>query len=44
MARKIETAAGFTIVDRSAAPLASTERGCDFPREALQILPTAREA
>ena len=43
MLRKIETAAGFTIIDRSATPLTPTERGRDFLREALQILQAARE-
>jgi hypothetical protein len=40
---KIETAAGFTIIDRSATPLAPTEPGREFLREALQILKTAQE-
>lgn len=44
MVHKIETAAGFTIIDRSATPLTSTEQGRDFLREALQILQTARDA
>src|SRR5258708_27351410 len=43
MVHKIETAAGFTIVDRSASPLTSTEWGRDFLHEAIQILQTARE-
>jgi hypothetical protein len=43
MVHKIETAAGFTIIDRSATPLTATERGRDLLREALQILQTARE-
>jgi DNA-binding transcriptional LysR family regulator len=43
MVHKIETVAGFTIIDRSATPLTSTQQGRDFLREALQILQTARE-
>ncbi|HUZ39078.1 MAG TPA: hypothetical protein VMV17_22365 [Streptosporangiaceae bacterium] len=41
---KIETAAGFTIIDRSATPLAPTEPGCEFLREALPILQAAHES
>jgi hypothetical protein len=40
---KIETAAGFTIIDRSSAPLAPTAAGREFIQEALQILRIARE-
>ncbi|MCX4853710.1 LysR family transcriptional regulator [Streptomyces canus] len=36
--RKIEEAAGFAIIDRTAKPLATTARGCDFLREATEIL------
>ncbi len=32
----------FSIIDRSATPLTSTERGRDFLHEAIQILQTAR--
>jgi hypothetical protein len=39
---KIEKAAGFTIIDRTATPLAPTEAGREFIREALQILRAAR--
>lgn len=35
---KIEKAAGFQIIDRSAAPLAPTPRGHDFLRKATEIL------
>jgi hypothetical protein len=35
---KIEKAAGFQIIDRSATPLAPTPRGHDFLREAVEIL------
>ena len=41
--RKIETAAGFPIIDRSSTPLAATGGGREFIREALQILQAARE-
>jgi hypothetical protein len=43
MLRKIETAAGFTIIDRSGMPLSPTDAGRDFIREAQQILQAARE-
>jgi hypothetical protein len=43
MIAKIETAAGFRIVDRSCTPLAPTDIGHGFIREALQILQAARE-
>jgi hypothetical protein len=42
MVRKIELAAGFTIVDRSSTPLAPTADGRGFIREALQILRIAQ--
>lgn len=42
--RKIETAAGFTIIDRAPVPLIPTARGREFLREALQILQIARES
>jgi DNA-binding transcriptional LysR family regulator len=42
MVRKIEIAAGFTIVDRSSTPLAPTADGREFIREALQILRIAQ--
>jgi DNA-binding transcriptional LysR family regulator len=38
---KIETAAGFTIIDRSSTPLTPTAAGGEFIREALQILRSA---
>ena len=40
---KIETAAGFTIIDRSGTPLAPTAAGREFIQEAVQILQTAEE-
>jgi DNA-binding transcriptional LysR family regulator len=43
MIRKIETGAGFRIIDRSSTPLAPTDGGREFIREALQILQAARE-
>lgn len=43
MVHLIETAAGFTIIQRSATPLAPTAEGQEFLREALQILQAARE-
>jgi DNA-binding transcriptional LysR family regulator len=43
MIHKIETAAGFTIIDRSSTPLAITAAGREFIQEALQILGTAQE-
>jgi len=43
MIRKIETTAGFPIIDRSSKPLAPTDAGRDFIREAHQILQAARE-
>lgn len=43
MIRKIETAAGFRIIDRSAKPLSATETGREFIREAHRILQAARE-
>jgi hypothetical protein len=39
---KIETAAGFTIIDRSNTPLAPTAAGGEFIQEALQIRRIAR--
>jgi hypothetical protein len=44
MVRKIEVAAGFTIVDRSSKPLTPTDAGLDFIREAHQILWIAKAA
>ena len=41
---KIETAAGFVIINRSSAPLAPTAAGCEFIQEALQILQIAQQA
>jgi len=41
--RDIETAAGFTVIDRSTTPLTPTKPGRAFLREALQILQTAQE-
>jgi DNA-binding transcriptional LysR family regulator len=38
MVTKIETAAGFPIIDRSSTPLSPTDAGHEFIREALQIL------
>jgi hypothetical protein len=43
MLRKIETAAGFTIIDRSSTPLSPTDAGRDFIHEAHQILRAAWE-
>jgi DNA-binding transcriptional LysR family regulator len=43
MIRKIETAAGFRIIDRSSMPLIPTDAGCEFIREAHQILQAAQE-
>jgi DNA-binding transcriptional LysR family regulator len=43
MIRKIETGAGFRIIDRSSTPLVPTDGGREFIREALQILQAARE-
>jgi Bacterial regulatory helix-turn-helix protein, lysR family len=40
---KIEKAAGFPIIDRSSTPLAPTDGGREFIREALPILQAARE-
>jgi DNA-binding transcriptional LysR family regulator len=44
MVRKIEIAAGFTIVDRSSLPLAPTADGREFIREAFQVLRIAQAA
>jgi DNA-binding transcriptional LysR family regulator len=41
--RKIENAAGFTIIDRTITPLAPTQRGREFLHEARQILHAAQE-
>ncbi len=43
MLRKIETAAGFPIIDRSSTPLTPTDAGRELIREAHQILRTARQ-
>jgi DNA-binding transcriptional LysR family regulator len=43
MIAKIETAAGFRIIDRSATPLSPTDAGRGFIREAHQILQAARK-
>jgi hypothetical protein len=43
MLHQIETAAGFTIIDRSGRPLAPTTAGNAFISEALQILLIAQE-
>jgi DNA-binding transcriptional LysR family regulator len=43
MIRKIETAAGFTVIDRSSSPLTPTDVGRDFIREAHQILQAAQD-
>jgi hypothetical protein len=43
MVHKIETAAGFTIIDRSGKPLAPTTAGRQFIQEAFQILRIAQE-
>src|SRR6266487_4407297 len=40
---KIETAAGFTIIDRSSRPLRLTAAGREFISEAFQILQIAQE-
>jgi len=40
---KIETAAGFTIIDRSSTPLTPTADGGEFIQQALQILRAAQE-
>jgi len=42
MLHKIETAAGFTIIDRSGRPLAPTAAGREFICEAFQILRIAQ--
>jgi hypothetical protein len=44
MIRKIEAAAGFTIIDRSSTPLAPTADGRELIAEALQILRIAQVA
>lgn len=43
MIRKIETAAGFRIIDRASTPLIPTDAGCEFIREAHQILQAAQQ-
>lgn len=43
MIAKIETAAGFVIIDRSGTPLSTTDAGRAFICEAHQILQAARE-
>jgi DNA-binding transcriptional LysR family regulator len=43
MVRKIELAAGFTIIDRATTPLAPTGPGREFLREASQVLQAAGE-
>src|SRR5215469_12071176 len=43
MLHKIETAAGFAIIDRSSTPLASTTAGREFIDEASQVLRIAQE-
>jgi DNA-binding transcriptional LysR family regulator len=43
MVHKIETAAGFTIIDRSSKPLGLTAAGREFISEAFQILQIAQE-
>jgi hypothetical protein len=43
MLHKIETAAGFSIVDRSCTPLAPTAEGHEFLHEAFHILQIAQE-
>jgi hypothetical protein len=43
MIAKIETAAGFRIIDRSATPLSPTDAGREFIREALQVLQAGQE-
>jgi DNA-binding transcriptional LysR family regulator len=43
MITKIESAAGFRIIDRSATPLSPTYAGREFIREALQVLQAGRE-
>ncbi len=42
MIAKIETAAGFRVIERSSTPLSPTAAGHQFIREALQILQAAR--
>jgi hypothetical protein len=44
MIRKIETAAGFLIVDRSSTPREPTGKGREFMREAFQVLRIAQAA
>lgn len=43
MIAKIETSAGFRIIDRSSTPLVPTAAGREFIREARHILQAARE-
>lgn len=43
MLHKIETAAGFIIIDRTSTPLAPTTAGHEFISEAFQILRIAHE-
>jgi hypothetical protein len=43
MIAKIETAAGFPIIDRFGAPLSPTDAGREFVREAHQILQAAQD-
>jgi len=43
MIRKIETAAGFPIIDRSSTPLTPTDAGRELYREAHQVLQAARQ-
>ena len=43
MVAKIETAAGFRIIDRSSTPLSPTDADRQFIREAPQVLQAARE-
>lgn len=43
MIAKIETAAGFPVIDKSSTPLSPTDAGRGFIREAHQILHAARE-
>ena len=43
MIAKIDTAAGFRIIDQSSAPLTPTDSGREFIREAHQILQAAWE-
>jgi hypothetical protein len=42
MLHKIETVAGFAIIDRSSTPLVSTQAGSEFIREAFQVPEQAR--